>query len=172
MPRMLSSGPSPSPTHFSSWHAPPSEMGFVLDTSTVRSQTSEQPAYPPYDTAHDFARHGDHCYGQDFFPPSRGYDSRGPELSSASSQFSVSPKGTVDPLIPGSTAYPIDAIVYTDDTTMKLTSRVRRQCFNCKSKATTTWRRSMLMSGKWVCGVVCVFVEKRSVLKLRFAGLQ
>lgn len=163
MPRILSSMSSPSPTHFSSWHIPPSEMGFVLDTSTARSQTSEQPTYtgPPYDTAHDLARHGDHCYGQDFFPPSCGYNSRAPEPPSAQSQFSVGPKGTVDTLIPGSTTY---SIAYTDDTTVKLTSRIRRQCFNCNSKATTTWRRSMLMSGKWVCDVVCVVAERQSVL--------
>jgi len=150
--RVLNSVPSPSPTHFSSWHPPPSEMGFVLDTSTAGSQTSEQPAYT--NMAHDFARHGDHCYGQDFFPPSRGYDSRAPEPPCTSSQFSVSPRGAIDPLIPGSTAYPI---VYTDDTTAKLTNRVRRQCFNCKSRATTTWRRSMLVSGKWVCNKCGLF---------------
>ena len=161
MPRVLNSVPSPSPTHFSSWHAPPSEMGFVLDTSTTGSQTPEQPAYT--NMAHDFARHGDHCYGQEFLPPSRGYDSRVPELPCASPRFSVSPRGTNNRHIPGSTPYPI---VYTDDTTVKLTNRVRRQCFNCKSKATTTWRRSMLMSGKWVCDFVCVVAEKQSFLKL------
>jgi len=136
-------------------------MGFVPDTSTAGSQTSEQPAYT--NMAHSFARHGDHCYGHDNFPSSRGYDSRVPELSTAPSRFSASPRGTIDLHIPGSTAH---AIVYTDDTTVKLTSRVRRQCFNCNSKATTTWRRSMLMSGKWVCDFVCV-AEKQSVLKLR-----
>jgi hypothetical protein len=162
IPRILNSMPSPSPSHFSSWHVPPSETGFVLDTSTSGSQTSEQPAYT--NLVHDFARHGDHCYGQDVFSPSRGYDSRAPELPCASPQFSVSPRGTIDPFIPGSTAHPI---VYTDDTTAKLTSRVRRQCFNCKSRATTTWRRSMLMSGKWVCDFVCVVVEKHSVLNIR-----
>jgi hypothetical protein len=162
MPRTLDLVPSPSPTHLSSWHASPSEMGFVMDTSTAGSQTSEQPAYA--NMVHDFSRHGDHCYGQDIFPPSRGYDPHVPELPSASPRYSVSPRGTIDPHVPRSTAYPI---VYTDDTTAKLTSRLRRQCFNCKSKATTTWRRSMLMSGKWVCDFVCVVVEKQPVLKLR-----
>ena len=162
MPYKLNSVPSPSSSQFSSWHVRPSEMGFISDTSTTGSQTSEQPAYT--NLAHEFARHGDYCYGQDFFPPSRGYDSRAPEHPSASSQFSVIPRGTVNPLIPGSTA---NSIVYTDDTTVKLTSHVRRQCFNCKSKATTTWRRSMLMSGKWVRDFVCVAAEKRFVLTTR-----
>ena len=158
-PRILNSVPSPSPSHFSSWHVPPSEMGFVLDTSPAGYQTSEQPAYP--NSAHDFARHGDHGQGY-YFPPSRGYDSRAPvaELPSISPQFSVDPaaRDTVDPPIPRSTVYPI---IYTDDTTKKLTSRVRRQCFNCKSKATTTWRRSMLMSGKWVCDF-CVYGGRKN----------
>jgi hypothetical protein len=158
MPCILNSVPSPS--HFSSWHVPPSEMGFVLDTSTAGSQTPELPAYTTL--AHDLARHGDP--GQDFLPPSRGYDSRALELPSASPQFSVSQRGTINPLVPGSTAY---SFVYTDDATVKLTSRVRRQCFNCKSKATTTWRRSMLVFGKWVRDVVCVVAEKHSVLKMK-----
>lgn len=160
MPRILNSVPTPPPSHFSSWHVPPSEIGFAMDTSTSGTQTSEQPAYP--NLAHDFARHGGH--GQNFLPPSRGYESRAPEYPSASPQFDVSPRGTIDPLFPGPTAY---AIVYTDDTTVKLTSRVRRQCFNCNSKATTTWRRSMLMFGKWVCDIVCVISEKHSVLRLK-----
>ena len=133
---------------------PPSETGFVLDTSTAGPQTSEQPAYT--NLANGFAHHGDHCYDQDLFPPSRGYDSRTPGPPSAPSQFSVGPRGAIDPPVPESTTYPV---VYTNDTMVKLTSRVRRQCFNCNSKATTTWRRSMLMSGKWVRDFMCVVVE-------------
>lgn len=146
------------PSSPSSWHVPPSEMGFVLDTSTAGSQPPELPEYT--NLAHDLARHSDP--GQDFLPPSRGYDSRAPEFSSASPQFSVSPTATINQLIPGSTAYPI---VYTDDATVKLTSCVRRQCSNCTSKATTTWRRSMLVVGKWVCDFMCVVSERHSVLK-------
>ena len=97
--------------------------GFVLDTSTAGSQTSEQPAYTTLN--HDFERHADHYHGQDFFPPSRGYNSRAPDLPSASSQFSVSPRGDIDPLTPGSTVYPV---VYTGATRVKLTRRVRRRC--------------------------------------------
>lgn len=149
MPRMQDSVPSPSPSHFSSWPVPPPEMGFALDTSTSGPQNSDPPAYT--NLPHDFPRHGSH--GQDFFPPSRGYNSHAPEPPFASPQFSVSSRGTMDPLITGPTAY---AVVYTDDTTVKLTSRVRRQCFNCNSKATTTWRRSMLMFGKWVCDFFCL----------------
>ena len=108
MPRMLNSVPSPSPSNFPSWHVPPPEKGFVLDTSAAGSQTSEQPAYTNLN--HDFERHADQYYGQDFFPPSRGYNSRAPEPPSASSQFSVSPRGKIDPLTFGSTAYPV---VYT-----------------------------------------------------------
>lgn len=146
---------------------PPFETGFVLDTSTAGPQTSEQPVYT--NLVNDFAHHGDHCYGQDLFPPSRGYDSRVSGHPPTPSQFSVSPRGAIDPLVPEPTAYPV---VYTDDTAIKLTSRVRRQCFNCNSKATTTWRRSMLMSGKWVRDFMCCSCRKPSVLKNVTTGLQ
>ena len=167
MPRMLNSVPSPSPSPFSSWHVPPPETGFVLDTSTAGSQISEQLAYT--NLTHDFERHADPCYGQDFFHPSGGYDSRAPDPPSAPSQFSLSPRGKIDPLVPGSTAYPI---VYTDDTRVKLTGRVRRQCFNCTSKATTTWRRSMLISGKWVCDFSVCSRGKTICSKYEITGLQ
>ncbi len=141
---------SPSPLHFPSWHVP-SETGSILGTSTTGSQTPKQPGYA--NLAHDFAPHGADCfYGRDFSQSSRGYDAHVPDLPSASSQFIVSPRDMIVPLVPGTMAYPV---VYTDDTRVKLTSRVRRQCFNCESKATTTWRRSRLTSGKWVCLSVC-----------------
>ncbi len=165
MPRLLNSVSSPPPLHFSSWNVP-SETGSVPYTSTAGSQVSGQPAYT--NLVHDFARHGDYCYGRDFFPPSREYDARAPDIP-ASSQFIISPRGTIDPLVPGTTAY---TIVYTDDTRAKLTNRVRRQCFNCKSKATTTWRRSMLESGKWVCAFFVCSCRKTICSEHEIVGLQ
>ncbi len=166
MSHLLNSVSSPSPLHVSSWHVP-SETGSVLDTSTTGSQTPEQPEYA--NLAHDFAPHGaDCCCGRDFFPSSRGYDAHVPNLLPASSQFIVSPRDMIVPLVPGTTVYPI---VYTDDTRVKPTSRVRRQCFNCESKATTTWRRSMLKSGKWVCLSLCNYCQT-NCSENEIAGLQ
>ena len=43
-----------------------------------------------------------------------------------------------------------DRIFYTQDADVKVTRRVRRQCFNCKATETSTWRRSQLSVGKMV----------------------
>jgi hypothetical protein len=39
---------------------------------------------------------------------------------------------------------------YTDDAATKLTDRVRRKCYNCRTTDTSTWRRSNLTPGKVV----------------------
>ena len=43
-----------------------------------------------------------------------------------------------------------DQIFYTQDADVKVTRRLRRQCFNCKATETSTWRRSQLSVGKMV----------------------
>jgi hypothetical protein len=99
---------------------------------------------------YDFSRPGDYCYGREPFPPSRGYDARALERPlvppSASSQF-TSQRGMIGQILPRTTAHPI---FYTDDAGLKLCDRIRRQCFNCRATATTTWRRSILNPGKLV----------------------
>jgi hypothetical protein len=52
-----------------------------------------------------------------------------------------------------------DQIFYTQDADVKVTRRVRRQCFNCKATETSTWRRSQLSVGK----MVRVSVEPRAI---------
>ncbi|KAI9439500.1 hypothetical protein H4582DRAFT_1534086 [Lactarius indigo] len=47
--------------------------------------------------------------------------------------------------------------IYTDDTTTKLNDRIRRQCFNCHTTDTSTWRRSSLNPGKVLCNKCGVF---------------
>lgn len=47
---------------------------------------------------------------------------------------------------PGQASY----IVYTDDAATKLSDRVRRKCYNCRTTDTSTWRRSSLTPGKVV----------------------
>lgn len=136
-----------SPIHSPPWHIS-SETGSVPDTSTSGSQTSEQPAYTnlPY----DFSRQADYSYGRESLPPYRGYDARTlehpPVPPSASSQVN-SQRSMMGQFLPRTTSHPI---LYTDDAGLKLCDRVRRQCFNCRATATTTWRRSILHPGKLV----------------------
>jgi hypothetical protein len=148
-----------SPLH-SSWHIP-SETGSVPDTSIVGYKDFEQPAYT--NLAHDFTRHGDYGFGRELFPPSRGYDARALQYPldphAASSQF-TSPRGMVDQLIPRTTAHPI---IYTNDAGMKLCDTIRRQCFNCRATATTTWRRSVLNPEKMVCNKCGLFERTHAV---------
>jgi len=48
-------------------------------------------------------------------------------------------------------------IFYTQDADVKVTRRVRRQCFNCKATETSTWRRSQLSVGKMLCNKCGLF---------------
>ncbi|KAF9258766.1 hypothetical protein L218DRAFT_813438, partial [Marasmius fiardii PR-910] len=41
--------------------------------------------------------------------------------------------------------------IYTDDSSTRLSDRVRRKCFNCSGSNTRTWRRSSLTPGKVLC---------------------
>ncbi|KAF8473679.1 hypothetical protein DFH94DRAFT_620391, partial [Russula ochroleuca] len=52
---------------------------------------------------------------------------------------------------------------YTDDAGLKLCDRIRRQCFNCRATATTTWRRSILNPGKLVCNKCGLFERTHAV---------
>ena len=152
MPRLPYPVTSLPPLH-SSWHIP-SEAGSVPDTSIAGYQPPEQPAYT--NQPHDFARHGDYGFGREPFPPPRGYDTRALEYPldphSTSSQF-TSPRGMIDQRIPRTTVHPV---IYTDDAGMKLCDTIRRQCFNCRATATTTWRRSVLKPEKMVRARVAV----------------
>lgn len=42
-------------------------------------------------------------------------------------------------------------VIHTDDAATKLSDRVRRKCYNCRTTDTSTWRRSSLTPGKVVC---------------------
>ena len=54
-------------------------------------------------------------------------------------------------MVPGQ-PYPGQAnyIIHTDDASTKLSDRVRRKCYNCRTTDTSTWRRSSLTPGKVV----------------------
>lgn len=64
-----------------------------------------------------------------------------------SSQLGGNSRGDFAYLVSGDQS---DQMFYTEDADVKLTYRMRRQCFNCKATETSTWRRSLLSVGKMV----------------------
>jgi len=70
------------------------------------------------------------------------------------SQFGGSSRGEFAYLFSGDQS---DGIFYTEDANVKLTYRMRRQCFNCKATETSTWRRSLLSLGKMLCNKCGLF---------------
>ncbi|KAI9448715.1 hypothetical protein BJY52DRAFT_1310921 [Lactarius psammicola] len=56
-----------------------------------------------------------------------------------------------------------DQIFYTEDAHVKLTQSIHRQCFNCKATETSTWRRSLLSTGKLLCNKCGLFERTHSI---------
>ncbi|KAH9847594.1 hypothetical protein C2E23DRAFT_871701 [Lenzites betulinus] len=71
---------------------------------------------------------------------------------------------SIRPTIVPSQSYPGQAsyIIYTDDANTKLSDRVRRKCFNCRTTDTSTWRRSSLTPGKVLCNKCGLFERTHS----------
>lgn len=63
----------------------------------------------------------------------------------------VSTRAIIPAYVP-SQSYPGQAtyVIHTDDAATKLSDRVRRKCYNCRTTDTSTWRRSNLVPGKVV----------------------
>ena len=97
-----------------------------------------------------------HCHhGCEFFEPECGYKSGVLAMedtvvvghSTVPSQLVGNSRGEAANLVSGGRN---DQIFYTEDANVRLTQRIRRQCFNCKTTETSTWRRSLLRTGKLV----------------------
>jgi hypothetical protein len=133
----------------SSWHIP-SESGSVPSAYSTRPN----PEHVGFASiGYDYPRSSDYPHGWEFSMPVHGYDARPRvlehpfDLPLTQSQFVDGPSGNLDQLFPRIRTY---EVIYTDDARMKPGSGMRRQCFNCKSIETATWRRSMLSPGKLV----------------------
>ncbi|KAH8993925.1 hypothetical protein EDB92DRAFT_1795852 [Lactarius akahatsu] len=80
--------------------------------------------------------------------------------STAPSQLVGNSRGEVANLVSGCRD---DQIFYTEDANVRLTQRIRRQCFNCKATETSTWRRSLLSTGKLLCNKCGLFERTHSI---------
>ena len=76
--------------------------------------------------------------------PAQGYAV--PPHSAQSISRSIRPTMVATQPYPGQANY----IIHTDDASTKLSDRVRRKCYNCRTTDTSTWRRSSLTPGKVV----------------------
>ena len=85
-------------------------------------------AYPQDD------RHAPYAQGQ-HVPPNVGLNTR-----------AIRPAYVPTQTYPGQANY----VIHTDDAGKKLSDRVRRKCYNCRTTDTSTWRRSSLTPGKVV----------------------
>ncbi|KAI0644265.1 hypothetical protein C8Q79DRAFT_1002169 [Trametes meyenii] len=71
---------------------------------------------------------------------------------------------SIRPTMVPAQSYPGQAnyIIHTDDANTKLSDRVRRKCFNCRTTDTSTWRRSSLTPGKVLCNKCGLFERTHS----------
>ncbi|RPD58836.1 hypothetical protein L227DRAFT_586984 [Lentinus tigrinus ALCF2SS1-6] len=71
---------------------------------------------------------------------------------------------SIRPTMVNTQPYPGQAnyIIHTDDASTKLSDRVRRKCYNCRTTDTSTWRRSSLTPGKVLCNKCGLFERTHS----------
>jgi hypothetical protein len=167
------------PTHLLPIPAPPQlpvvhfETGSVLEVSA----SGPSPEYLIYEGTpandHMYYDRDDDRYGWNLPTSRREYDARVPGCpislalsppQSLNGKGGMLATGTGEPH-PRLRAY---GTIYTDDVRMKLGDGIRRQCFNCRTTDTKTWRRSKLSQGKMVW---LVYLSRRIWL-ICFLGLQ
>ncbi|KAI0793689.1 hypothetical protein C8Q74DRAFT_1365268 [Fomes fomentarius] len=109
---------------------------------------SQAPPYP-YQPNGSIARYADDQSAQ-------GYPI--PPHSAQSLSRSIRPTMVATQPYPGQANY----IIHTDDASTKLSDRVRRKCYNCRTTDTSTWRRSSLTPGKVLCNKCGLFERTHS----------
>ncbi|KAI0766883.1 hypothetical protein BD413DRAFT_142381 [Trametes elegans] len=115
----------------------------------VQAHTMNQAPPYPYQPNGSLARYSDEAQQAAYGTPSHAVP-----LSTRS----------IRPTIVAAQPYPGQAnyIIHTDDANTKLSDRVRRKCFNCRTTDTSTWRRSSLTPGKVLCNKCGLFERTHS----------
>lgn len=146
---MSSNSQSPVSSSWDNSSESSTESNFVLDIPTAEPYPGMGSMY------YDHAKHGHYPthHGLVYLGSGRGEDTRPAVLQYATdapvipTQFVGGPRGEFDCFSPGCGN---NGLAYTDEANTKLSNRIRRQCFNCKAIETSTWRRSVLTTGKLV----------------------
>ncbi|KAJ6501021.1 hypothetical protein C8R47DRAFT_1108656 [Mycena vitilis] len=76
--------------------------------------------------------------------------------------YSVPPTPLMTPLCPTYASGTQVQVLLTDDVVTKVSTWVRRRCFNCCSTETHSWRRSTLSAGKVLCNKCGLYERKHS----------
>ncbi|KAH9941484.1 hypothetical protein B0H21DRAFT_752553 [Amylocystis lapponica] len=100
-------------------------------------------------------------YGNEGIPPAHhpaAVYTTAPHIPGQVSTRSIRPTYVPSPTYPGQPSY----VIHTDDAATKLSDRVRRKCYNCRTTDTSTWRRSSLTPGKVLCNKCGLFERTHS----------
>ncbi|KAI0741754.1 hypothetical protein C8Q80DRAFT_154274 [Daedaleopsis nitida] len=97
------------------------------------------------------------------YQPNNGSMPRYADDQSAQAYGVPPPSRSIRPMV-AAQPYPGQAnyIIHTDDASTKLSDRVRRKCYNCRTTDTSTWRRSSLTPGKVLCNKCGLFERTHS----------
>lgn len=156
--------PFPPPSDISSESSVDSR--FVMDSPTAEAFL-ERTGVGYGSSRYDLDR--GHCHrGREFFEPENGYRLGVRAVEDAvlmghptvPSQLVGDSRGEFAHLVSGSRH---DQIFYTEDADVKLTHCIRRRCSNCRATETSTWRRSLLSTGKLLCNKCGLFERTHSI---------
>ncbi|OSX63803.1 hypothetical protein POSPLADRAFT_1032349 [Postia placenta MAD-698-R-SB12] len=160
-PRMAS---QPTPPPIATLHHSPAMSTSSLASSSISpSPPTSQPPTPYYQHAQAAPMSAPpYPYNPNASMPAR-YGDPGAPYTTAAHPVSVSTRSIRPSYVP-TQPYPGQAnyIIHTDDAATKLSDRVRRKCYNCRTTDTSTWRRSSLTPGKVLCNKCGLFERTHS----------
>ncbi|PCH44017.1 hypothetical protein WOLCODRAFT_133057 [Wolfiporia cocos MD-104 SS10] len=142
-------------------HSPAMSTSSLASSSISPSPPITQPSTPYYQQGAPMQAAPAYPYNPNSALGAR-YDAA-PPYATASHPVQVSTR-SIRPSYVNSQPYPgqPNYIVHTDDAATKLSDRVRRKCYNCRTTDTSTWRRSSLTPGKVLCNKCGLFERTHS----------
>ncbi|KAI0657943.1 hypothetical protein C8Q70DRAFT_249862 [Cubamyces menziesii] len=157
----------PTPPPIATLHHSPALSASSLESNSISpSPPVTQPSTPYYShpvQAHSMNQAPPYPYQPNGAMPRYADDA-------SASAYGAPPHGVplatrnIRPTIVAAQPYPGQAnyIIHTDDANTKLSDRVRRKCYNCRTTDTSTWRRSSLTPGKVLCNKCGLFERTHS----------
>ncbi|KAI0915264.1 hypothetical protein AcV5_005430 [Taiwanofungus camphoratus] len=156
-------------------HSPAMSTSSLASSSISPSPPLSHPSTPYYQHAQAVPANSGVSYPYNPNPPLGAR--YGSDAINHSAHHSGSPYTSASHMVPGqvstrsirpsfipSQPYPGQPmhVIHTDDAATKLSDRVRRKCYNCRTTDTSTWRRSSLTPGKVLCNKCGLFERTHS----------